>query len=114
MNAIDQKPNDVDRLLSGFFKSEMPDPFPTFRNASVMPLAASRNSHEQGRAASNRSRFALAASVAILLGGCWYLSGQIGPRSDRPNLGSNGDATANMPKELKNANKDANKKPMMP
>lgn len=109
MNATEQS-QDIDKLLSGFFKSQVPEPFPPFRNAP--PLAASRYEPKR-RSTSNKSRFALAASIAILLGGCWYLSGQIGPNKDRPNIG-NGDATANMPKDLKNANKEAVKKPMMP
>jgi len=80
----------VDELLSSFFQSEMPQPWPAFLARSriedqglhartdeptataVSGVLDSRSSIRNPRR-SSRSRWVLAASVAILLIGSWWL-----------------------------------------
>jgi len=131
----------LDRLLSAFFKSKMKQPWsppPTTTTrvpvnepsvllaaranstatlASVAetprnePASTSRVAHrDQG----NRARFTLAASVAILLGTCWYFSNGLQP-GERTGPGVPGnsatpsllkDAGASDPTALKELRKD--------
>jgi hypothetical protein len=115
MNANDQISTDVDKTLSAFFKAEMPDPFPdlklpaaTKRADMPMPVSGTRE-----RQPIYKSRVALAASVALLLGGCWYLSGQIGKAPDRPTVDNKvGGDNAKLPKAIQNATKDLKKATM--
>jgi len=68
MNHCGQAPDDLDGLLRNFFRSEMPNPWPTMTAPAIenpTPTWWSRS----------RSRLALAASVALLLVGSWFLSG---------------------------------------
>jgi hypothetical protein len=88
-------PDDLDRLLAGFFKAQVPHPWP---NAPLPPvaqaepsvLATARAAEPPGRRdTAVRARVTLAASVALMLGTCWYLSsgytpGQRGPRQAAP------------------------------
>jgi hypothetical protein len=115
MNATEQyqKEPDVDRMLSAFFKSEMPDPFPRLKlsaGQSNMPMPVAAN---QWNASVVKSRLSLAASVALLVGGCLYVSSQIGEPGERPTAGK-GDLSAKVPKELLKAQKEALKNPTMP
>src|SRR5262245_15171542 len=68
---------DLDRLLSDFFRSEMPHPWPELtipdEQPRTLPLPARK---PMPRRSSWRSRFALAASIALLLAGGWFLSGK--------------------------------------
>lgn len=67
MNHCGHTPDDLDGLLRSFFRSEMPDPWPTMTAPAIenpTPTWWSRS----------RSRLALAASVALLLVGSWFLS----------------------------------------
>lgn len=59
----------VDRLLGEYFKTNIPaGRWPSApRTANVRPANTTTDP-------AVRSRWALAASVAVLLGGCWYLS----------------------------------------
>lgn len=71
---------DLDRLLSAFYQSELPNPWPRLRcPRPPAPLTASAASATPTRKRSanpmRQSQFALAASVVMLLGSCWYLSG---------------------------------------
>ena len=68
----------LDRLLSDFFRSEMPDPWPEPElpeEQHTLSLPARPAPHRRGLL---RSRFALAASIALLVGGSWLLSGTFG------------------------------------
>ena len=69
--------DDLDRLLSDFFRSELPNPWPkppiSDGPTATLPLSA-RKPVRRGPAV--RSRFALVASVALLLTGGWFLSGK--------------------------------------
>lgn len=63
-----RNPEDLDQLLRSFFRSEMPDPWPTLQAPAVenpTPTWWVRS----------RSRLVLAASVALLLIGSWFLTG---------------------------------------
>lgn len=120
MNANDQLPAgaDIDRLLATFFKSELPDPFPEMKlpaaRAAELPMpAAPRPAAAERRPVLTKSRFSLAVSVALLLGGCWYLSGHIGGApANRPTPGKNGAGEAKPNKHL--LPKDDTKPPMVP
>ena len=117
MNANDQLPTgaDVDRLLSAFFKAELPDPFPALNRPAAqaepaMPVTPATLPGRHG--VLTQGRFALAAAVAMLLGGCWLLSGQIGGQPERaPTVKDGGSAT--LPKVIQKAKED-HKPPTMP
>jgi len=89
MNANNRLPNSpgdqVDRLLSGYFRSEMPANW-----VAPEPWAETTPAPRPLRNQAARSRWALAASVAILVGGCWFLSGQIHDGKANKDLDLNG------------------------
>ena len=97
-------PDRIDALLSGFYKSKLPSPWPAapaFAEPAKPRLAAP----------SSRARYTLAASVAFLLGTCWYLSNG-NPSADRPASkpapeasGILDEGSAKMPKEFEKAKK---------
>ena len=60
----------VDRLLGDYFKAQVPAHWPPAPRTDRARPAATRTTDPAAR-----SRWALAASVAVLIGGCWYLSG---------------------------------------
>ena len=98
--------DEVDRLLSSFYRSEMPSKWP----AAPKPWAvqARPNTGEHFVNPASRSRWALAASVAILVGGCWYLSGHMTNGKQRPDANFDGGSA-----DTKNM-KDLGKKPKTP
>jgi hypothetical protein len=57
-------------LLSGFFRAQLPAPWPAWTPPGVLPPPAAS---QPGRRALSRSRLALAASVAILFSGQLWL-----------------------------------------
>jgi hypothetical protein len=90
----------IDSLLSDFFKAQLTQPWPaapatTASEPSV--LVASRNAAPESprnqpaavaaRDASTKSRYTLAASVALLLGVCWYCADGYQP-AERPAAGT--------------------------
>ena len=109
MNTKDKFPNtgdEVDRLLSSFYRSEVPTKWP----AAPKPWAvqARANAVEHSTNPAMRSRWALAASVAILVGGCWYLSGNLKDGKRGPDVNFDGGNADMKPV------KDLGKKPKMP
>ena len=75
-------PDDLDRLLRAYFRSEVPSPWPGAPTpATVQPAAAplsNRLAH---------SRLVLAASIAALLVGGWLLTGKsLGPANSAVSL----------------------------
>ncbi len=103
-------PDRIDDLLSGFYKSKLPSPWPAapaFAEPAKLRMAAP----------SNRARYTLAASVALLLGTCWYLSNGL-PTGERPANkpatvpGILGDGSAKMPKEFEKK-KELSSSPML-
>jgi len=94
--ARPQEGDGLDRLIAAYFRAEMPANWPAAPQPwAEKPHVAADNHISPAR----RSRWALAASVAILIGGCWYLSGHLTDGQKKgPNLD---DTTAKMPKEIK-------------
>jgi len=119
MNIENQLP-DLDKMLSAFFKSEVPSPFPGVRpllsKARMdMPMPASSAKADQEHLLISKSRISLAVSVALLLGGCWYLSSHMGDAPDRPGAAKgSGDGNATMPKAIRNALEEPKKTTNMP
>jgi len=110
MNTINQLPtpsgDQVDRLLTAYYRSEMPANWPNAPEPWATPAtpATGRKSHSQ-----SRSRWALAASVALLIGGCWYVSGQMTDGKKRAGLNlDGGDANVG---HIKKIEKDKPKTP---
>jgi hypothetical protein len=118
MNATEQLPagTELDKLLSTFFKAELPDPFPELKlpaaRSAEPPMPAAPRIPAERQPIFTRSRFSLAVSVALLLGGCWYLSTQIGTPPPRPNTGTGGQASP--PKQIIKAIEGDKKPPTMP
>ena len=62
--------DDLDRMFRAYYQAELPARWP----AAPRPWAESPSpAAESNRDPASKSRWALAASVAMLLGGCWYL-----------------------------------------
>jgi len=70
MNRIQS--NEVDAVLSGFFKSEMPNPWPKSPVAPTLPSSL----QTKAGGTLTHARLVLAASVMFLMFGFWGLSGQ--------------------------------------
>jgi hypothetical protein len=90
--------DDLDRMLFAYFKHEMPDPWPNLPlPAGKVRPAAEALPH---RRSSRDARYALAASVAMLVGTCWYLSDRM-PASlpERPENVANG--VSSLPKPMR-------------
>ncbi len=92
--AGDPSPDDLDRLLGAFFRAEVPSPWPRPKALAAVPAAPARRARTL-----RQSRLALAASVAALLVGGWYLSAR------RPSVpvpdGATRDGAATVPAELR-------------
>jgi hypothetical protein len=98
VSGREQDPGEIDGLLRRFFRAEMPDPWPaapaTGDPVSVPVTRPSRSLL--------RSRFALAASLLLLLVGHLSLSGRFAdnlpnaPDSAGANVGSRHDASGNL------------------
>jgi hypothetical protein len=90
---------DLDQLLEAFFRSEMPDPWPDFAPPRVLSLPPELRGGRRNALRSSghpaRSRLALAASVALLLGGLWLLGSRPLPpdAGSQPRLAPDGGAT---------------------
>lgn len=89
-----RRQSDVAGLLRSFFRKEMPEPWPQWKP----PTKPARIRQPRSWGGLMRSRFALAASVLVLLIGSWSISGL---RSESvPLLGGTGKQTADKPKTL--------------
>lgn len=123
LDNVRTEPSDnLDRLLTDYFKAQLKHPWPgapsmatnepsslyAVRNATEatprnQPAAATRDS-------SGKSRFTLAASVALLLGTCWYFSNGFQPGERNLTTTPNGagmlpDAGASNPEPLEHLKK---------
>lgn len=113
MTTHSPKADDMDQLLTRFFQAQVPRPWPAAPGALAEPaeLSARRNAGDTGA----RARLTLAASVAILIGSCWYLTNGVQP-GDRPSPVRPGgpnllpDATAKDQDILKGIKEDKAKK----
>jgi hypothetical protein len=92
-SAGDLAPDDLDHLLSAFFRAEVPSPWPRLK----APLATPAVRPSESPLAA--SRLVLAASVAALLAGGWTLSAWL---PDPPTAdGASHPGGATVPKELR-------------
>jgi hypothetical protein len=83
-NGVGHGPDDLDEMLFAFFRSEMPDPWPELKLPPRMPSAppvrlASAVPSPSRRPWFRSPRFALAASVALLIGGYAVMSAALDP-----------------------------------
>ena len=71
MSTIERNPapDELDALLSAFFRAEMPNPFPAFKAPKAPPAPANW-------LVRSRSRLALAASIAALIAASWWMAGR--------------------------------------
>ena len=96
MSTTNLSDDSLDAMFSTFFKAQVKAPWPVAPAPSVLSepssLAAARSAGVEaprnepvstGRDAGNKSRYTLAASVALLLGTCWTLSSGF-QSADRP------------------------------
>ena len=81
MNRLDDKHDPIDGLLGAYFRAEMPEPWPTFKRRSATTVLPPKPESKPTSWWAMYSRFALALSVLILLGGAWMLGGMSGPAS---------------------------------
>lgn len=73
--------DEIDRLFTAYFQARRPAQWPSCPRPwadRAQPATASQPD------AASRSRWALAASVAILIGSCWYLSGHMTAGKNKP------------------------------
>jgi hypothetical protein len=87
-------PDDLDDLLGRFFRGEVPTPWPETPAPVITPAVSHRP------AARSAGRVALAASVAALLAGGWFLSGRL--PAPAPSAGSLESGGAVVPSTLRN------------
>jgi hypothetical protein len=109
MNTNTRSPNssgdELDKVMTAYFRAEMPAKWPP----APRPWAeAARPASSPAADPTTRSRWALAASVALLIGSVWYLSGKGTDGQRRPD--TNFDGTADT-KHAKEAGKDKTKVP---
>src|SRR5262249_28669986 len=96
----------VDQLLTEFFRAKLPTPFPPLRApaAEIVPasvLEVAPAAEPVGRPSGRAVLAASGAWVALLAGVCWYLSDAL-PTSRPPRPDElPGDATATVPPELR-------------
>jgi hypothetical protein len=86
---------DIDGLLTRFFRSEVPKPWPAAPTASGMAIPDAASGSRGGRA-----RLTLAASVAAILVACWAVAGSVGPAVNKTEPDLMRDATAQPPAEI--------------
>jgi hypothetical protein len=116
-----EPPDSIDRLLSDYFKAQLKRPWPTAPHvpsaepssigAGRSPVAATLTNRTGVGVDNSRARYTLAASVALLLGTCWYFSSgfQSANRIDPTNPsrgGVLGGAGASKPAPLEEIRKD--------
>lgn len=92
---------DIDALLSTFFKAQVPSPWPAFRPPRKEKVQPFRPAAEERPWLALTSRWALALSVALLMLCGWLLSGSMSGPS-RPRIDLNGG----------DAHRDKNKLPL--
>jgi len=91
---MNSQPDKVDRLLTDFFRAELPSTWP-----EAPPIRTATPVTRRGRDSLSHSRVALAASIAAMLIGGWLLSGRMSAPLNRP--ASFEDTTATRPAEMR-------------
>ncbi len=93
-NDSSPEEGEIDRLLHTFYRAEMPDPWPScealVETPTVLPFPAPLGR----RPLFTRSRLALAASVALLMGGLGLLSSKFGTTPTESSFKSIADPSA--------------------
>jgi hypothetical protein len=91
-NGVGHGGDDLDEALFAFFRSEMPHPWPQMKLPNGTPPAPRVRPAQPAPAPSRRPwfrspRFALAASVALLIGGYAVMSAALpAPSGDKPSV----------------------------
>jgi hypothetical protein len=84
--------DNLDDLLRAFFQAEMPSPWPSLEAPEHQPVLLPAAGRTWGMAPLKRSRLALAASVALLVGGSLFMAsnyqGKTGERVNSNGLDS--------------------------
>jgi len=75
---------EMDRLLYAFYRAELPKPWPAFQAPAQAPAVLPFPVPSAKRPLLSRSRLALAASVALLIGGLALLTGKFGGDAPPP------------------------------
>jgi hypothetical protein len=90
--------DDLDRLFRSYYQAELPARWPAAPKPwNEKPLPAI----EPNGDSASKSRWALAASVAMLLGGCWYLGTHSATGTSRPGFDlKGGEANVNHVKDI--------------
>lgn len=92
-NGVAHGDDDLDEALFAFFRSEMPHPWPRLKlpeGATAPPVRPAQPAPAPSRRPWFRSpRFALAASVALLIAGYAVLSGALAPPTPPDNTSLN-------------------------
>ena len=118
MNRAPQNPDGIDQILTDFFQSQLPHPWPSAPvPAASLSQPSSLASRPAARSADSgqRARLTLAVSVAFLLGALWFLSPTGTAPRQAPKASPGGatdvlNGTATMPKEIDKHYKDRAKK----
>lgn len=86
MNAVmpPRQPDDLDRLLTAFYQSEMPRSWPTPKLPTVGSVKPSQIQASESKPRISTSQVTLAASVAVLVTACWFVSGRLGVETTNP------------------------------
>jgi hypothetical protein len=82
-----QPPDDVDKILRAFFRRQMPDPWPSLEAPVLRRIAPAPVAKPARRWPLLRSRLALAASVALLATGLFFLAEAFQGRPHPPGPG---------------------------
>lgn len=105
MSVLEPNPSpssgDLETQLRAFYLRQLPQPWPTPQlvlSAMSTPRRPANNSNLM------RSRWALAASVALLLFGSWLLPGRLSPVGNAEH-GANGPLISNIPPDMPKAHK---------
>jgi hypothetical protein len=93
---------DLDRLLSDFFRSELPHPWPEAPRPDEQPMTLPLPARKpRPRRSSWPSRLALVAAIALLLAGGWFLSGKFAGLSGPGSVGGHHEADKNPERRFK-------------
>jgi len=75
-NLFGRRQDDLDGLLRAFYREELPDPWPMLKPPSPSPSKPSKAAGSGSKPSLFRSRFALAATIALCLIGSLGLCGR--------------------------------------
>ena len=92
----------LDPVLSAFFKAQLPGTWTAPKTVPSRPTPASRLPEHRAEKVLTAPRISLAVSVALLLGGCWFLSERVTDAPVPSKIGlRDGSATTKDPHKLR-------------